>query len=210
MNRINLCPADILSRVQVRRRARAWGSWLSIYGAFLLCACGVYATGGDTFPSGQPDVEQVRARAESLSAELADLRKAIAATRAEQQSVLAAQNHPDWSRLLNLVAVQRGEDVVLTGLEMRPSARKSTARSAAPAGKPDAVPGQYTIGVTGIGRSQRSVSDFVARLEGLGLFQSVSINQTGRALVEGAEMVDFSVTCELDGAPAEPNQGGTR
>jgi len=197
MNRqsINLIPAAHLRARQRRRRVQWWIRGAAAYALVLTALYAVCQT-----VSGHGD--------RALAAELADADQQITATQSEMKSLLpklteahhtleasrAVVEQPDWSILLAMLAQTLDEQIVLQRCALGgPDAK--TARQADTAG-----PGEYVLALSGVGRSQTDVSQFVLRLERSGLFQQVKLVQTAVTTFLAAPAVRFELACHFGDA----------
>src|SRR5665213_937838 len=136
----------------------------------------------------------------------AALAGAVARTAMDADRQIAEQ--PDWSHLLGVLARQSGDQIVFNSCAVGPNLQAD----ASPAAVPPAAktPGSgasrtaLALTVSGFGRSQLAISQFVLRLEKTGLFARVAV-QTHRETYLGGEAVSFQLICSLD----EPAGKGT-
>lgn len=195
MTAINLIPLARRHAKQRRQRTRRWITLTSLYGSLLLLA---YTStrvlwGFDN-----------RALALQLGAVLAEihdseessksLRAEIMRTRTLWNTSNVVADQPDWSLLLSIVAHSLDDETVLRSCTVRPADHKDDRKPAsqAVAGLP------YECTVAGLGRSQLAVSQFVLRLENLGLFSSVRLVETRREPFLNSEAIAFRISCAVD------------
>lgn len=196
---VNLLAARRVEALSRKRRTRAWSLTLAMY---VLCIIGVWSGFAASMHAASPakalaDVQvQLDARTteqQSITAELAKLRS-------QADLADAVADHPDWSLLLRLIAGANGEAVGLSRITLVTTPAASTAK-----GSDLPEHGPWSVSIAGLAPSQRAASEFVARLEALRLFASVTLTETReRAGVEGdSPQVDFAVVCTLtERAPA--------
>jgi hypothetical protein len=108
---------------------------------------------------------------------------------------------PDWSLLMGLIAEALGDDAVLDRFHLLPAEAAPASRGGA---SPRAAPTDetrtnrsYVLLLGGVSRSQEGVSDFVIRLEDLGLFDRVKLLESRRGAPSGDELVGFDLRCDL-------------
>jgi Tfp pilus assembly protein PilN len=217
MNGVNLIPRRRREASRRRARLRAWAVGASAYA--MLCA-GVFAVSGAIDAVDDPTAAT---RLAQLPSEIDASQRAltrIAAQLTEAQGRLdaarAVAHQPDWSVLLGLLAQSVGEDIVLTTcrLETEPSAvspaaarpgaglhRPADAGRSGATALPHVAPGaRFTLELSGLGRTQASVSHFVLRLERLGLFERVTILKTGREVLGEHESIGFRLEAAIGAA----------
>ena len=189
---------------------RTWATVLGIYGVLLgatYVAC--LAFGAD---DGQAVLEQMRHSTERFrkaGKEIHTLRASL--TEASRQIAAAhslAQN-PDWSLLLAMVGKDISDDVVLERCSLAPvdtgaddklsaAAPAGTARTEA-LGAGEVIYQRYLLDLSGFGRTQTSVSQFVLRLENSRLFESVRLIKTQKRQFMAGQAVSFRIECALSG-----------
>lgn len=222
---VNLLPRARRLRLARRARARAW-----------MAAClgwaGVLGLGVAAYRAAEAPVPAGPARAVDpamLQRRLADANNQLRLVRADLQSAKARvalassiENHPDWSRLLRLLAGLRGDEVQLRSVEAvlesppppptasgargaRQPAAGSTGSSAGGASAKPAAPRseRYAVRLEGVAKGPESVTAFVLALERLGLFSAVRLVETKPRDYFGLPMAGFRVECLLtDREPA--------
>jgi len=209
VTRANLIPAWRLQKRSRLTRARTWAAVLGVYGVMLggaYVAC--LAFGAD---DGKTVLEQMRQSTErfrkagkeihALRASLGEASRQIAAARA------LAQN-PDWSLLLAMVAKNLSDEVVLercslapveSGADEKPAAAAAAAAGAGAAGTEEVLYQRYLLDLSGFARTQTGVSQFVLRLEGSRLFESVRLIRTQTRSFMDGQAVSFRIECALSG-----------
>jgi len=193
---INLLPANRLKALAAHRRVHLW-CWLLAPTTLLLCAGVVYAStlqGPD-----QADLERLeaqRARLTVCERQVEQIKRRTRALESDVQSARRISEYPDWSIVLERIALARGNDVVLESASIGP-AKQDRGES----GKKSRHPASYQVDISGAGASQTAVSEFVARLEEIGLFASVRQNDTRARQVGPTSAVGFSLTCNIGAKP---------
>lgn len=223
MNQINLIPPRRRRANARGTKLRAWAGALGGYAA-LLAAAGVVliwtAGKGPTVPQRSDQIQMPTAQQRQQTI-IEEDQKQVAALRAtiekaQQANIAAASvtDAPDWSRLFEVVALRLGDDVVLgqcsiaAAQDAAPTSISVEARgttSAAAAAPKGPVARHMVLHLSGYGRSQAAVADFVLCLEELGLFEQVQLLQTARTVTSDGTAVSFSVDCPLKGVMQEPS-----
>ena len=209
MKSVNLIPAARRDAKRRRQRRATCALACGAYAALLACGLGaahLMWNTGDGLPPAQrlaateEDIRRFERQASDAQAELAKTRATLEANR-----VVAEQ--PDWSVLLALLSRTIGEDVVLQAVSVAPPVLGTAAAAAAPAtpaaggaAKPLA---DVVLELTGVGRSQLSVSRHVLRLEQTGLFSKVTLLDTSRQPYLNGPAIVFRLQCTF-GAPPQP------
>ncbi len=228
MKPVNLIPARRLIARQRQRHVRrcvvicaAWG--LVVIG---VCALGLGAVPGINVGGGGGGVNDNAAlptRLERSARELeaaqqtaAAARDELAGAQATLRATRAIADQPDWSTLLALIGTATGDDVMLRTFELQPVSSNGSAAagpakaSAAPTAAKSAgggngtVPGQpggFVLSASGLAHSQLAVTQFVLRLEKVGLFSKVTLLDTSREPFRDIEATSFRVECVIDPTP---------
>ena len=227
MNGVNFIPRQRRDASARRARLRAWTIGASAYA--LVCVVAFAASGAIDVaddPTVATDLAQLPAQIDASQRALTTLRAQLADAQARLDAARAVAHQPDWSVLLGLLAQSLGDDIVLTTcrLEAEPPSDRAAAPSPPPGGinrvasaggpgapaAPVVGPGShFTLELTGLGRTQASVSRFVLRLEQLGLFERVTIVKTGREMFGERESIGFRLEATL-GAAAAAAEGGAK
>lgn len=223
---VNVLPRARRLRLARRAHARAWT-------AACLGWAGVLGIGVMGYRAAEAPSQAGPARAvdpATLQRRLADANSQLRLVRADLQSAKARvavassiENHPDWSRLLRLLAGLRGDEVQLRSVEASleapppppPGARgarqpaggasgSSAGASNAKASAPR--PERYAVRLEGLAKGPESVTAFVLALERLGLFSAVRLVETKPKDYFGLPMAGFRVECVLTdrGVTASP------
>ena len=220
---VNLVSAARRQARQRRQRIARWTGGVAIYALALIAlwmGTHVVWTGTQRSLASQLDqaeqrIDQTRQRMQELRPELAEARTTLAASR-------AVGNQPDWSLLLSLLSKLLDERTVLTGVKLEPKTDGPPMPGHADDGPTDArftAAGPFVLRISGLGRSQSAVSDYVLRLEDTALFEQVTLIDTHPEPFRDQEAVGFRIRCQLgerqeatpDGAAsdsAEDGEGG--
>ena len=201
---VNLVPS-------VRRKAKAqrahltrWVTGLLAYGLVLLA--GYLVTVRYAAADSQPIDQESR----KTSRQLENSGKAVVSLTQElgqaQKKLWTAQavgQQPDWSHLMTLLSQNLDDTIVLNLCRLQ-----KTKPAESPAKKGDApdaaVHAQLGLELEGYAKAQSNVSEFVLRLEKLGLFDKVKLVKTTRQEYLKAQAVAFRLECTLtiqEGAP---------
>jgi len=202
MNTANLIPRDRLRAKRQHGRLRAWMGICCVYAGLLGCG---YAFSHATWGSADTAVSE---RLDAARDQIADSTRRIERLRTQlprAQSALEASRamgrQPDWSKLLGLLVKTLGEDVVLDGCELVLIEEDQKAVvSRKPIASASAVPlaqRAYRLRLSGYGRTQTAVSQFVLRLEQVELFTRVQLTECNRQDFLGGEAVAFEVKCTI-------------
>ena len=131
-----------------------------------------------------------------LALTVAALGDRIGRDRARLASGRAVGEQPDWSLLLAMLSSALGDETVLR------SVRLQAPPEAAPGGTTGAGSARtlrpITLDLSGLGRTQQIVSEFVLRLEHTPLFKTVRLVDTRRELFLNDHAVVFRIECVLD------------
>jgi len=200
---VNLIPAARRHAKQRRVRVRWW-----------LTACVVYtALWSAAFVAAQVVVRsedralrstfvESSARVQEAEKTVAALRGRIGRDQARLSSGRAVGEQPDWSLLLAMLSSALGDETVLRNIRLQapPEAAPGAAERAGTPGGAGAARTlrPITLDLTGLGRTQQVVSDFVLRLEHTPLFKTVRLVDTRREPFMNDHAVVFRIECVLD------------
>ncbi len=205
MDAIDLTPAPRREMKAVRARILRWATGLSAYAAVVFFACMFFASRCAGVNS-------------ALAATSAELNASIKATtelmlatderltdaQGKLEAVRSLGRQPDWRVPLTILAKSLGDEVVLERCRLKAVKVTSPAagRNASPgsAGKgfpPYRAPTHFLMELSGFARSQEAVSQFILRLEGVGLFKDVALVQTARQPFLDRQAIAFQVKCLL-------------
>ncbi|MDY7106996.1 MAG: hypothetical protein SYC29_00005, partial [Planctomycetota bacterium] len=142
-------------------------------------------------------IRTVNAQIAETRQQLDDLKRSYAAAERRLQATGAVGPLPDWSVLLSALAAETGEHVVLSvcALEPTPAGEEAAGDEIR---DPQRV-GALTLLLTGFGRTQRDVSDFVLRLERISLLDSVSLVSSRREPFLTDHATAFEIRCSIGG-----------
>ena len=209
MTCVNLIPTGYREAQQRRRRTRAWftifGGYAIILAVAYVGAASALGDGGSTLADlarTTQQVEELSRCANMLKIQLRDaqLKLGVARTVGDQ---------PDWSLLLAILGKLSDDQIVLRSCRLEilaesrillPAGPKPASQPAAPNG-----PTKFTLTLTGLGKAQADVTNFVLRLEKLGLFDRVDLLQSLREPVANGEATAFKIECALHARAAGTN-----
>ena len=200
----NLIPAH---RVDARRRnvgLRRWAIVCIAYAAVLGAGYGVCrGVWVDSRDLDEELAETARQIDESNQA-IDVLGQELATARLMLDSTMKVVDQPDWSVLLALIGRTLGDQIVLKRCQLQqsedqqlhgPATRHS--RRGQQAALLSEMPDAFTLALNGYGRSPESVSEFVLRLEQVGLFKRVAVLTTNREPFMSGEAIAFEIACTL-------------
>ncbi len=131
-----------------------------------------------------PQAGQTPADIAALTGELAGLRTHL-------QSVREVSGRPDWTILLAALSQTLGDDVVLNAVDCTDGGSGLGKSAISDAAFPTAFK------LTGMGKTQNSVTRFVVAVENLQFFGQVQLVQTAPQSLGGRECVGFGIVCTL-------------
>ncbi len=190
MNHQNLMPRK---RLDAKRTQYAIRRWVLIDGGYcvvLILVAAIYAHSALSRAEREGRSPAVGSM-EKYNATLGMLRQESTVQRTNLQSVLQLSQRPDWSILLAAVSHALGDNVVLNAVDCTED------QAAAPAGTTirDSVPLRFRI--SGIGRTQQAVMQFVLQLQDFNFFSRVELVQTAPQALRGSDCVGFQLVCDL-------------
>ncbi len=206
---VNLIPGHRREALRRRRRGR-W--WAVICLAYAVTLGGAWATlrvaGGGADRAIAADLAETRNRVEDLELAIERLGPQLAEARASLAASRTIGGQPNWSVLLNLLAVLLGDDAVLSACELKPIEEPRPPRrvveaasdqTAEPPLQPSETraPERYTLRLEGVGRTQAAVADFVLRIERTELFDRVKLVETKKVPFGAEQAVAFEIECRL-------------
>ncbi len=194
MKPIDLTPARVRGRIASRRAARRWGAWLGGYAAVLGVVVTVSRLTLEDADAGlRARYDDATARRDQAENERAAVARQLEAVAQEAAFREVATRHPDWSVLLRALAEARGDDVRWTAvrLDAEPRAARTTPTGTAAgasaagdaaratAGTPHgSAGGNLDVRVEGVAKASGTVFELAKRLEALGVFDRVRIEDT--------------------------------
>jgi Tfp pilus assembly protein PilN len=197
MPAVNLIPVQRRERAQRKRRARAWALGISSYAATLSVTYAVLA--GAWATDDRPLVEKLARIPNEISdtnRRIDELQTRLRELQSKLNAMRAIADQPDWAILLSVLGREVGQEAALSELSLEPIAAGEIARSAVPSTRPAVVQG-YALAINGVARSQSAVSQFVLRLEQIGLFDRVQLVKSSRTTLGEGEATAFRVEASI-------------
>ncbi|MCC6322036.1 MAG: hypothetical protein IT438_11445 [Phycisphaerales bacterium] len=211
---MNFIPQSRREAAAIRRRMIRWGGVAASAALAVAVGCLVSRSlGGDERSRLDEESDRVTERLSRADASLRSLRKQVLEANQRLEASKTIGVHPDWSELLRTLAALRGEDVMLTSIDVQSKDLTEAAPTVAdPAPKAAADTKtknkararrkeSYTLQVRGRALSQMGVLEFVKRIEDLGLMAQVSPPQTRAEPHLGVSGVWFEMECRLSERP---------
>jgi hypothetical protein len=143
--------------------------------------------------------KQIAAQTQDLSS----LRRQLVETATALETTQAVRNQPDWSKLLTGLSAQLGGEIVLSRYQFTTQTADHRVVAVEGGLTPTGPLGafltgcRHTLVLNGYGKAQESVSRFVLRLEGAGVFDLVRLVNCSRQTFLNGEAVAFSVECHF-------------
>jgi Tfp pilus assembly protein PilN len=193
----NLIPVEQLRRRRRRSRLRLWCFLGGLYAtAVILASTAAYiwcdrkdGTLARQLDATEQLLQKYGADAQDLSSQLQKARDALEVSH-------SLDRQPDWSKLFVLLGAELGEGIVLHRVEFEALGEDGAEVTDRPAKEP--LPEkEYRIKLSGLGRTQYTVSQLLLRLENLGIFDSVRLASTRRQALLNRTAVGFSVECSI-------------
>lgn len=196
MRSVNLIPTP---RLQARRRRIRIRWWTVVCVTYALALAAVYVGCRFRWDTGQSSnatiIRDVADEIAGYNRRIAAMRGAVQSVRARIEANRAVGNQPDWSVLLALMAKNLGPDVVLKRCKLDLAGRGRS--SVTPVDQSSERRREFVFEVSGLGRSQMAVSQFVLRLEQAGLFDRVKLIRTRREGFLTGNAIAFELACSL-------------
>ena len=207
---INLIPAARLQARQRRahlRRCIIGSIAYTILNIAVVLTCRTLLGGAD--PSLAARLEEAQTAADRAARDLTSARTDLESAQSMLSASRSIVDQPDWGLLMKVLAAQQGSEIVLRDCRVMPVEAAAPAPQKQPGkrGAAQATPGEpaMVLSVTGLGRSQVAISQFVLRLEELHLFGKVVLLDTTRESFMGSEALGFAVDCPLnESTPQRP------
>ncbi|MBC8108139.1 MAG: PilN domain-containing protein [Anaerolineae bacterium] len=209
MAQVNLIPRPRRHAAAARKRVRFWSWGVTGYAMVLLagyaaCAAALSVEGDDHTLALQKTTRQI----DEMNNANASLKPQLAEAHTKLSVARVVGDQPDWSLLLAIISSTVDDEIVLTSTKIDPATgvdATPTTRSLTIEKSPvPAAPVRMTLRLVGMARSQAAVTQFVLRLERLGLFERVDLGKSNRQTVGATEANVFRIDCLLHrgGKPA--------
>lgn len=196
---INLTPAYRRLATQRARRLRRWTGGGLAYAA----VAGIVWVGcaaGWTQGQGLRDRGRIERRIHQLKQAVVRISPRLDTARLKLRANRAVTRQPDWSILLAAVSGVLGERAVLEQCRLGPITTPSQKKQDAQHHDP-----RYRLRLDGMARSQAATLAFVSRLQGLGIFERVTLIRTSRRPFRNAHAVAFEIACVLGREEEKPS-----
>ena len=194
---VNLIPAARRQTKQRRVRVRWWLTGCAVYSALWIAVfvtAQVMVRSEDRALRGK--LLESSARVREAEKTVATLRGRIGRDQARLSSGRAVGEQPDWSLLLAMLSSALGDETVLRNIRLQAPPEAAPGAKGG-AGAPRTLR-PITLDLTGLGRTQQVVSEFVLRLEHTPLFKQVRLVDTRREPFMNDHAVVFRIECVLD------------
>ncbi len=196
MGDVNLIPA---ARIEKRRRKARIHLWTAICGTYVLLLGGLalsaHAFWRDSDDSAIEELAFTEQRIEEYNATISEFRQKLAKAQAELEAGKVISGQPDWTKLLVLVGDELREEVVLDDCQLTTLNLQEPLSSSPPSVY--LAERQYKLELSGFGRTQTSVSQFVLRLEQMQIFDKVELLNSRRQAFLNNKAVAFSIECSI-------------
>jgi len=205
MSDVNLIPPARIVRRQRKARICLWTVVCGIYLISLAAlALSAHVFWRDTDDSAIEQIEFTTQRLEEYNSKISELQNTLVKAKAELESGKVISCQPDWTKLLVLVGGELKEEVVLEDCRLVTTNKsREGAANSLPQWLSSSSPSaflaerQYKLELSGFGRTQTSVSQFVLRLEQMQMFDSVELVNSRRKTFLNNEAAAFSIECRI-------------
>jgi hypothetical protein len=204
MTVVNLVPARRLEARRCRARLRLW-CCIALLWCTALAGANLWASA-----AWLDDTEEVVASIKRTDAEILELERAsitASAAIAEAHATLRARravgDQPDWGLLLATLAARTDQQGVFSSCILEPEGSMPGGDAGREASRKMIRPSRYTLGLTGLTRTQDAASNIAIALERTGIFEHVTLLEARRAAFLGQEVVSFRLECALVDPAAE-------
>ena len=205
MGDVNLIPA---ARMEKRRRKARIHLWIAICGTYVILLAGLalwaWALWRDSDDSVIEQLALTEQRIESYNATISQFQQDLAKAQTELEAGKLISSQPDWTKLLVLVGEQLRDQVVLNACQLTTSNKSGESVTGNLQESPSSAPlgaqvakRQYKLELSGFGRTQTSVSQFVLRLEQMQMFDKVELINSRRQAFLSDQAVAFSIECSI-------------
>lgn len=208
MRDVNLIPANRLTRRRRRARLCMWAAVCGAYGMSLVAGSATLQAlraEEDRHLNGQRAT--LAQQVEQSNVELLESRKRLGEATTALETARAIHHQPDWSKLFLGLSERLDDEIVLNRCQLTTLTEDNGIIAEQWANSLPARPlgallaeCRHTLQLSGFGKSQESVSRFVLRLEGTGVFHLVRLVSSSRQTFLEKEAVAFSVECHFKGS----------
>jgi len=198
---INLIPMQRREARRLRGHARRCALLSGAFVVVVLAAAIAFRFiwGGDD-PTVDHQLANSNSEVERAGAEFHELDQKLLQFRATQTAIETLRAQPDWSLLLALVGRQTGNEVALRSCSLRPQQTNAQTTKGSAIMPPD-----LELCLSGIGKSDIAVSQFVLRLEQTKLFSKVKLIDSTRQPFQSQQVFSFRIECPLETKPLGPS-----
>jgi len=198
MNQPDLTPRTYIKRCQIRAATRLW--MFVTAGCLVLCAVPIVmqmsSAPDPTTARAQERYLQAQSRLEMSNAQTQRLTQQLRQQERELQAVEHLTRRPDWSGVVQLVAQQFNQDLVMTGFQLDDASDSDVRRALGPLAQ-DIPDDSVWLILNGVAQTNRDVPGLILRLEGLGLFERVVMTGTQREPFAGGQRTGFTLACQV-------------
>ncbi len=196
---VNLIPAARRQAKQRQVRVRWWLTGCVVYAALWIAAfVAAQAVVGREDRALRGEFVAGSARVQEAERTVDALRGRIGRAEARLASGRAVGEQPDWSLLLAMLSSALGDETVLRSIRLQAPPEAAPGAAGGSPGDAARTLQPITLDLTGLGRTQQVVSEFVLRLEHTPLFEMVRLVDTRREPFLADYAVVFRIECVLD------------
>jgi hypothetical protein len=158
----------------------------------------VASAGSDVDATGAA-LDKTNRRIDELNRALEGLRPQLAEAQTKLAVARTVGDQPDWSLLLTVISSTLDEEIVLNNARLDTSDASTANRQlGAPTSRPsNETDTKIMVALQGFAKSQAAVTQFVLRLERLGLFDRVEMMNSSRQPFGNGDATGFRIECEL-------------
>ncbi len=205
MKNTNLISSARLLKKQYNKCLRRWAAGCAAY-VFVVGAvlAGCYFVWGSHDRALAGELQAAESKVAEVAVEVDRLQQEVAKVKAALQASRAVGKHPDWSTLLVLLSRELGDKVVLKVCRLEPVGAGNHGgqiglldASKKPTVSTPLERRRYGLKLTGFGKSQTAVSQFVLRLEQFDLFEEVRLTKSNRRSFLNGQAVAFEIECSI-------------
>jgi Tfp pilus assembly protein PilN len=208
---VNLIPHRRRHAAAARHRARRWCWAVAGYAAALLAGY-VFCAAVVTMRSDDKGalLDKTNRQIEDLNHATASLTPQLAEAHTKLSVARTVGDQPDWSLLLAIISSTIDDDIVLSSTKLEPAADDAPVPRGQPLKSNESAPqpAMLRLSLQGLGRSQAAVTQFVLRLERLGLFERIDLAKSARQNVGNADANVFRIECLLQRSGKRTSAGG--
>jgi len=213
---INLIPQPRRHAAAARTRVRRWTWGIASYAMVLLAAyvgcAAAYSVESDDHSLA---LEKTTRQINDMNNSNAALKPQLDEAHVKLAVARAMGDQPDWSLLLAIISSTVDDEIVLTNTKLGAATGADAQPTTRPLGSdknlaPISAPSKMSLSLQGMGRSQAAVTQFVLRLERLGLFDRVDLAKSNRQTVGSTEANVFRIDCLVNRAGKSATPAGGR